>query len=196
MLRQIRATFDRATIVVYQAYNHEIAEAALAAGKLVAPFSLARMTWIKPGFLGLMERTGWARKPNQERVLALRIGRDAFEKLLAEAVPTHHEPDLYPDADAWRRAINTSRVHVQWDPERDLRGNKLGYRSIQVGIGRELIEDFALRWIREITDVTPVARAMKTLLREGKADEAERHLPEEQLYPLPDALGKRLGVTA
>lgn len=196
MLRQIRASFDRATIVVYQAYNNEIAEAALAAGKLVAPFSLSRMTWIKPGFLWLMERTGWARKPNQERVLAMRIGRDTFEKLLGEAVPTHPEPDLYPDADAWRRAINASRVHVQWDPERDLRGNKLGYRSIQLGIGRELLEDYALRWIREITDVTPVARLMKTLLREGQADEAERQLPEERLYPLPDALARRLGVTA
>jgi hypothetical protein len=28
-------------------------------------FSLRRMTWIKPGFLWMMHRSGWATKPNQ-----------------------------------------------------------------------------------------------------------------------------------
>lgn len=46
--REIRADYDASTIVVYQAYRKEIALAALAAGRFVAPFSLNRMTWIKP----------------------------------------------------------------------------------------------------------------------------------------------------
>ncbi|MDB5288908.1 MAG: hypothetical protein JWL69_149 [Phycisphaerales bacterium] len=52
---EIRADYDRQTIVVYQAYRPQIAEAALAAGKFVPPFSFGRMTWIKPSFLWLME---------------------------------------------------------------------------------------------------------------------------------------------
>ena len=35
---EIRADYDRETIVVYQAYNDAIADAALEAGRFVAPF--------------------------------------------------------------------------------------------------------------------------------------------------------------
>ena len=194
MVRQVRASYDKSTIVVYQAYNHAIADAALAAQKFVAPFSLARMTWIKPSFLWMMERSGWATKSNQERVLAVRIGRDGFEKALSEAVLTHPEQGVYADSGVWRQAMEESRVRVQWDPERNLRGDKLAYRSIQIGLSRELIEEYALRWIRSITDMTDLSHKMKRLLREGKADEAQRHLPEETLYPLSPELAARLGA--
>lgn len=47
--RQIRALFDGETVRVYQAYANEIADAALARGTFTSPpFSMARMTWIKP----------------------------------------------------------------------------------------------------------------------------------------------------
>jgi hypothetical protein len=73
--REIRADFDRDTIVVYQAYNAAIADAALKAGRFVPPFSFGRMTWIKPSFLWLMHRSNWGRKSGQERILAVRITR-------------------------------------------------------------------------------------------------------------------------
>jgi len=46
--REIRAVYDDATITVYQAYREEIGRPALACGRFVPPFSLNRMTWIKP----------------------------------------------------------------------------------------------------------------------------------------------------
>jgi hypothetical protein len=52
--REIRADFDRETIVIYQAYSASIAEAALKVGRFVSPFSFGRMTWIKPSFLWLV----------------------------------------------------------------------------------------------------------------------------------------------
>lgn len=61
-LKEIRADYDRDTIVVYQAYRPQIADAALAAGRFVPPFSFGRMTWIKPSFLWLMERSNWGQK--------------------------------------------------------------------------------------------------------------------------------------
>ena len=60
--REVRAVYDAETIRVYQAYSDEIADAALAAGTFVAPFKRDRMTWIKPSFLWMMYRSGWARK--------------------------------------------------------------------------------------------------------------------------------------
>lgn len=48
--REIWADYDERSIVVYQAYNDAIADAALTAGTFVAPFSFNRMTWIKPSY--------------------------------------------------------------------------------------------------------------------------------------------------
>lgn len=51
---EIRADYNRDTIVVYQAYNETIAKLAIENKKFVPPFSLTRMTWIKPSFLWMM----------------------------------------------------------------------------------------------------------------------------------------------
>src|SRR5690242_19909602 len=114
--RQIRADFDASTVVVYQAYPAAIADPALAAGRFVAPFSFTRMTWIKPSLRWLMHRSNWARKPGQERILAVRITRTGWEQALSEAVLTGPEPAVYGSAAAWREAFSQTRVHVQWDP--------------------------------------------------------------------------------
>ena len=69
--RNIYAVFDDKTIRVYQAYNNETADEALKLGKFGSKFSLTRMTWIKPSFLWMMYRSGWASKQGQERILAI-----------------------------------------------------------------------------------------------------------------------------
>lgn len=114
---QIRATYDAETITVYQAYSPAIADPAVAAGTFVPPFSLTRMTWIKPSFLWMMYRCGWASKSGQERVLAIRITRGGFESALSQACLSHFNRDHHADHDAWRDALRRSPVRIQWDPE-------------------------------------------------------------------------------
>ncbi len=77
--RAVRALYTESAITVYQAYPDAIADAALAAGTFVPPFKRERMTWIKPSFRWMAYRCGWARKPDQERVLAVEITREGFE---------------------------------------------------------------------------------------------------------------------
>lgn len=192
--RAIRADYDERSLVVYQAYRPEIADAALRAGRFVEPFSLNRMTWIKPSFLWMMERCGWASKPGQERVLAIRISRAGWEEALSQATLTTFEPALYGDFDAWRRSLEHAPVRVQWDPERDLRGRPQERRAIQVGISRDLIARYVNEWTLEIRDVTPLVRAVRRLLDDGRATDAQARLPRERLYPTPDTLARRLGM--
>jgi len=179
----IRARFDQSTIVVYQAYAPAIAEAAVASQRFVAPFSFERMTWVKPSFLWMMERCGWATKPNQERVLAVHLLRERFDELVAQAVPTHFIPGVDSSAEAWRARADGADVLVQWDPERDLRGKKLNHRSLQLGIGRALARAFATQWIARIEDVTPLVRTLRELRRSGEWERAGRKLPGERPYP-------------
>src|SRR4051794_22748334 len=99
--REIRADFDRETIVIYQAYAPKIADAALAAQRFVPPFSFHRMTWIKPSFLWLMHRSNWGKKSGQESVLAVRVKRTGWEKALSLAVPTSFVPRVFESPSDW-----------------------------------------------------------------------------------------------
>ncbi|MDO4258407.1 MAG: DUF4291 domain-containing protein [Actinomycetaceae bacterium] len=181
-LYEIRADFNADTIVMYQAYSPAIADAALAAGRFVAPFSFKRMTWLKPSFTWLMHRSNWGRKAGQERILAVRITRAGFEEALGQAVLT----------DAHPARLAESTAHVQWDPERNLRGAALNHYSIQVGISRHLIEKLVNEWIVEITDLTQLTRKTATLVHGGRLPQAKRLLPSERIYPLPPVLKSRL----
>ncbi|WP_284433116.1 DUF4291 domain-containing protein [Streptomyces sp. TUS-ST3] len=179
---QIRADYDADTIVVYPAYAPAMADAALRAGRFVTPFSFHRMTWIKPSFLWLMHRSNWARKPGQERILAVRMSRQGWEEALSRAVLTTADP----------AAVAQAAVHVQWDPERSLRGAALNHYSIQVGIGRTLIRAFTDEWIVSLSDLTPQVRKAAALTQSGHATKAQRFLPAERAYPLPRTLEGRL----
>ncbi|WP_329101580.1 DUF4291 domain-containing protein [Micromonospora sp. NBC_01699] len=187
--RQIRARYSADTITVYQAYPPEIAGPALAAGRLVGPFKRERMTWIKPSFLWMMYRCGWAEKPGQERVLAVEISRAGFEWALARACLSHFDPAEHADRDAWSRQLKASPVRVQWDPERSLRLGALPYRSLQVGLSGEAVHRYVDEWTVAITDLTPVVREIRSLLRDGAERAAAELLPDERPYPLPARVG-------
>lgn len=192
--REIRADFDRQTLVVYQAYAPAIAEPALAAGRFVAPFSMTRMTWIKPSLPWLIVRSNWARRAGQERILGVRIHRAAWDAALEEAVLTGYEAAVHRDPDAWSQAFEGAPVHVQWDPERSLRGAKLPHRSIQVGVSRHRIERFVKEWIVSLEDLTSRVHKMRELVAGGSVDRARRLLPSERSYPVSESIARRLGM--
>ncbi len=191
---EIRADYDAATFVVYQAYSPAIALPAVASGHFVAPFSFTRMTWVKPSFLWMMERSNWGQKAGQEHVLAVRLTRAGWEEALANAALSTPERHVYRDTADWEAQKRAATVTVQWDPERTLRGAALPYRSIQVGISRHLITRYAEEWITQLTDVTPLVRKLHGLIRAGHADKAQALLPKERPYPVPAAIARRLGM--
>lgn len=191
---EIRADYDRDTIAIYQAYSPAIADAALAAGKFVSPFSFYRMTWIKPSFLWLMHRSNWGQKSGQERILCVRVKRSGWENALSLAVLTSFVPGVFANPDEWTEQFAAARVRLQWDPERSLRGAGLPYYSIQVGLSRHVIREYVDQWVVRIEDITPRARRIYDLLQSGKADKAKRLLPPERVYPVAAGLGRRLRI--
>ncbi|MEU7798975.1 DUF4291 domain-containing protein [Micromonospora arborensis] len=192
---QIRARYSADTITVYQAYPPQIALPAVAAGRFVAPFKRDRMTWIKPSFLWMMYRCGWATKPGQERVLSIDITREGFEWALARACLSHYDRDLHGDRAAWSRQLKTSPVRVQWDPERSLHLQTLPYRSLQVGLSGEAVDRYVDEWIVAITDITPTVHRVRDLLRGPDDQAAAAHLPVEHVYPLPARIAADLNAS-
>ncbi|MFC4147874.1 DUF4291 domain-containing protein [Micromonospora mangrovi] len=193
--RQIRATFTTDTITVYQAYPSEVAEAALAAGRFVPPFKRERMTWIKPSFRWMLYRCGYAAKPGQERVLAVRISRAGFEWALANSCASGYDPRLHTDRAEWSRRLRRSPVRCQWDPERSLRLAPLPHRSLQVGLSGAAVDRYVDDWLVDLTDVTPLARTVRERLAAGDEAGAAAVVPVERPYPLPAELARSIGAS-
>ncbi|RWA12946.1 hypothetical protein EKO27_g2170 [Xylaria grammica] len=204
--RQIRAYYDEETITVYQAYNSEIALAAVQNQKLHASpqFRLTRMTWIKPSWCWMMYRAGYSYKDkNQERILALKMKREHFIALLGKATLTTEPgkaatPDDTASFDRITRE-KPSAVKVQWDPERTPRLEKLSYRSIQIGIPSLLAVTWVEEWITGIEDVTEKARELEQELRENEGVTDEELLrkglvPPEREFPVPLEVQRAIGV--
>ncbi|WNG58962.1 DUF4291 domain-containing protein [Archangium gephyra] len=192
--REIRADHDRTSIVVYQAYPDAIADVALERQRFGPPFSLNRMTWIKPSFLWLMERSNWGLKSGQERILAVRLRREGWEAALELGVLTGFEPGAHGTSQQWDRDFQRAPVHIQWDPERSLRGQSLPHDSLQVGLGRTVIGRYVEEWILSIEDLTERVRKIRKLLDAGRAEQATRQLPRESVYPVPARLTRQLGM--
>jgi hypothetical protein len=186
--RRIRALHTTSTITVYQAYARGIGLPATHAGRFPSTWKRDRMTWIKPSFLWMMYRCGWGTKAGQETVLAVEISRSGFEWALRHAYLSHYVRGLHPDRSTWQRQVKRAPARVQWDPERDLHLRPLPYRSLQLGLSGEAVRRYADEWIVNITDVTPLAQKIHTLVRDGAPDSAARLLPQEQPYPAGDEL--------
>ena len=182
--REIRAVYTSTTIRVYQAYSDAIADSALKHQTFVSPpFSMNRMTWIKPSFLWMMYRAGWGKKDDgQTRILAIDITREGFAWALAHSCPSHPEPGM--SAEDWQALKERTPVRVQWDPERDLHHNPLDHRAIQIGLGGEAVRRYTQEWIRTISDVTLLAHAIHARVLDNDLDGAQAMLPPEKPYAL------------
>lgn len=179
---QIRAVFDDKTITVYQAYSKSIAIPAVANQKFVPPFKKERMTWIKPSFLWMMYRCGWATKVGQENVLAVKIKREGLQWALDNSCLSHFDPDVHQSKEEWEQKVKAAPVRIQWDPERDIHLEKLPYRSIQIGLSGIAVEKYINEWIVSIDDITPLCKKIHSLIPEN-LEEVINQLPKERLFP-------------
>ncbi len=181
-MNNIRAVYDEETITIYQAYNKSIAESAVANQKFVSPpFKIERMTWIKPSFLWMMYRSGWASKDGQEHVLAIKIKRTGFQWALDNSCLSHFDENIHSSFEAWQKNLRSSPVRIQWDPERDIYMNKLEYRSLQIGLSGIAVEKYISEWIVSIEDITPFCKQIHSLISIN-SEEAIKNLPPERLF--------------
>ena len=175
--KQIRATYDDDTIVVYQAFNESIANEAITLGKFGPLFLPNRMTWIKPSFLWMMYRCGWGKKHNQEHILAIHIKREAFENIVKTAMP-NYESEIYNNEN--KKQYSAPNIRIQQDPERYINGNPREIRSIQIGIRGPLSDKYKNEWITKIEYITDYVKDLKKRLDNN--EDISSLLPKEEVY--------------
>lgn len=189
--REIRAEYDEDTVTVYQAYSPIIAVPAIENNNFVSPpFKMTRMTWIKPSFLWMMYRSGWATKEGQEYILKIKIKREGLEWALQNSCLSHFDKNIYSSIEEWKVTKENSPVRIQWDPERNLHLNPLGYRAIQIGLSGIAIEKYVNDWIVSIEDITSFSKEVHQLVIKGNLELAKNMLPNEETLTLRKALKK------
>ena len=80
------------------------------------------------------------------------------------------------------KTCQESDVRVQWDPEKDIYGNNLPYRSIQIGLRGNAVYEYVNEWIVNITDITEYVKELNKL-RKDDIDITEK-LPHEEVYKI------------
>lgn len=180
--KEIRAVYSNSTIRVYQAFGREIADEAIVMGRFGPHFRTNRMTWIKPSFLWMMYRCGWAEKENQEHVLAIDLRRDAFDYIVRHAIISTYSENCDISKSEWKRLIEKSDLRCQWDPERDVWGNALNFRTIQLGLRGQAILNYINDWIVDISDITVFVKELNRQRTHGL--DITPNLPKERVYTI------------
>jgi len=148
-------------ITFYAAFNKRIVADAIKNQKFGSGFSFNRMTWVKPSFMWMMHRSGWATKENQENILAIKIKKSDVLKIMNEAVLSNFSDSEYRNEEEWKLKMAESNVRIQWDPDHDKSGNKLDRKAIQVGLKGETLEKFNSEYVQEIEDITEFVEAQR-----------------------------------
>src|SRR5262245_28535198 len=149
------------------------------------------MSWIKPNFLWMMYRSGWGTKEGQETTLGLRLRREFFDSILAQAVASSLNQSDQASQETWRASLTTSNVRLQWDPDHDPHGNAVARRAIQLVLRGAVLEDFGQRELIEVIDMTEFVSERRELL--SRVGIGELRTPRERLYvPTDEAIARRL----
>jgi hypothetical protein len=151
------------------------------------------MSWIKPNFLWMMHRCGWAEKENQERVLAIWIKKEVFEEILQNATFTSYKSEYFETEQNWRNELEKKKVRLQWDPDHDPFGNKIERRASQLGLKDEVLEKFGKEQIDCIMDITDFVQEQKKYLDNNKLEKLL--IPKERIIKFENAeINKGLGI--
>jgi hypothetical protein len=177
--RHILAQFDADSIYVYQAYRPSIARFAVQHQRFGGDFSFSRMSWIKPNFLWMMYRAGWATKEGQEHIVAVRLRRTFFDELLRDVVPSGYDSRRFATREEWRAAVASSDVRLQWDPDHDPSGKPVERRAVQLGLRGDALLKYGQQELLSVEDITPFVTEQRQRLSDGFV---ELHTPEERVY--------------
>lgn len=188
--KHIMAQFTDETVVVYQAYRPDIGDFASKNGFFGGSFSYTRMSWIKPNFLWMMYRCGWASKEGQETVLAIHLKRSFFESILLSTFPSTNQLGLTKEQ--WGSKISSTNVRLQWDPDHDPYGNKEDRRAIQLGLRNEFLLPFKGEGIERIEDITEFVIEQRQHVHSNQLEKL--FTPEETAFPVSEEAKNKLGI--
>ncbi|MGC4100837.1 DUF4291 domain-containing protein [Ferruginibacter sp.] len=192
--RHIIGCREEDNIIVYQAFNPPIANYAVANQRFGGnAYSFNRMSWIKPGFLWMMYRAGWATKEQQERILRISLPVIHFKTILQQATFSSFKNEVYASEESWKAELEQTEVRLQWDPDHDPYGNKQEWKAMQVGMKGAILKSFCTEWITSIEDITLFVKTEYEKVLAKNTDDL--NIPYEEVIAInDDVIERRIGL--
>ena len=192
--RQIIGSIEQDNIIVYQAFNAAIADYAVEHQKFGGnSYSFNRMSWIKPGFLWMMYRSGWATKEYQEKILAITLLVNHVKTILSQATISSYDEQMYASKEEWKSELDRTSVRLQWDPDHNPFGVKQERKAIQIGMKGDILKQFCTDWIIAIDDITSFVKTAYEKVQSNNIEDLM--IPYEEILVLEDEdLEKRIGI--
>jgi hypothetical protein len=192
--KQIIGQSENGNIIVYQAFNPKIANYAVENQCFGGvDYSFSRMSWIKPNFLWMMYRAGWASKEHQQYILAITISLENFKKILTQATISSFDDSLFDSYESWKQALAEIQVRLQWDPDHNPYGNKEMRKAIQLGMKGDVLKQFCTEWIIKIENITPFVLEQYEFVKSQQIDKL--YVPVENVVEIEeDRIIERIGI--
>jgi hypothetical protein len=192
--KQIIGQINGESIIVYQAFNPNIANYAIKNQKFGGEhYSFTRMSWIKPGFLWMMYRAGWASKDHQQRILAITLPIEHFKTILSNATISSYTNEIYDTHEEWKNELEKTEVRLQWDPDHNPFGMKQERKAIQLGMKGMILKRFCNEWITEIKDITEFVKGEYEKVKANEIDNL--NIPYEEILNIEELhIKKRLNL--
>ena len=108
--------------------------------------------------------------------------RAGFDFIVRNSVLSSYLESVHGSREEWKKMLTASEIRCQWDPARDIYGNPLKERTIQLGIKGSISEKYVYEWIVRITEITQTVAGIRTAIATNNFNESM--LPTELEYPL------------
>jgi hypothetical protein len=118
--------------------------------------------------------------------LAIKLSRQGFEEIISKSVSTslNSSSSSSSSREEWKEKLKSSEVRIQWDPDHNLKGEKMERRAIQLGMKGDILKKYSDEYIISIEDITEFVSEQYELIKTDKLDQIVT--PVEQVYVLGD----------
>lgn len=91
------------------------------------------------------------------------------------------------------KKLNETDVLCQMDPDRDLYGNELKRKAVQLGLKNEILIKYVNEFIVSFSEITDKAKNYKMMILNNNFDISL--LPKETKYSIKDVVAMELGLS-
>jgi hypothetical protein len=161
-------------------------------GEYYGDKTVSRPVWITPSFSWMMNHAGWLASPHYEAIECMMIQRFAFEDMLLQAFPADFPNGLFESEDDWKKERAGAMIQYRWQSDYSPDGQELERKILQLGIHSRTWMQYVIK--SQVVTYNDIDDALFKQKEHSKPPYDLLVVPDEQAYPIDEAMKKVLGI--
>lgn len=180
--RQLQAWYDENEVLVYVPRI----------GEYYGDNTVSRPIWITPSFLWMMNHADWLESPLYENIECMTIQRFAFEDMLLQAFPADFPNELFESEADWKKQHAGAMIQYRWQSDFSPDGQPLEHAILQLGIHSRTWMQYVIK--SQVMTRNDIDDALFKQKEHSQPPFDLLVVPDEQPYPIDDAMKKVLSI--